>query len=94
MPRRVPAAYAGRNSTSPAPTAPHPARDADSVRRPPGRSWRPPSWPAPRSPRRGRATGPLGLGPHDPGHGGDPALQRALAELVGRPAGRPARSRS
>ncbi|MFI0923944.1 serine hydrolase domain-containing protein [Streptomyces sp. NPDC021012] len=92
MSRRVPAAYAGRNSTSSAPgrTGPRPrlrfrtaAAGTIVAAALLGGATTAPAGAAPPVPSD-RAQAPYG-----PGHGGDPALQRALAELVGAPGGPP-----
>ncbi|WP_225802150.1 serine hydrolase [Streptomyces sp. NK15101] len=85
MPRRVPAAHDGRNSTSSAParTGPRPRRRFRAAA----------AGAVAAAVLSGAATAPAaaappGPAPHGPGHG-DPALQRALADLVAAPGGPP-----
>ncbi|MFI8766817.1 serine hydrolase domain-containing protein [Streptomyces sp. NPDC053792] len=87
MPRRVPAAYDGRSSTSPAcgPTGPRPRWRfrAAAVGAAVAAAVLSGGVTAPAA-----AAAPPGPGTYDSGHG-DPALQRALAELVAAPGGPP-----
>ncbi|MFF0559460.1 serine hydrolase domain-containing protein [Streptomyces sp. NPDC004266] len=86
MPRRVPAAYDGRNSTSSARarTGPRPRRGfgAAAVGAVVAAAVLGGAATAP------VAAAPTATAPHGPGHG-DPALQRALADLVAAPGGPP-----
>ncbi|MFI1655759.1 serine hydrolase domain-containing protein [Streptomyces sp. NPDC020472] len=86
MPRRVPAAYDGRNSTSSARarTGPRPGRGfgAAAVGAVVAAAVLVGAATAP------VAAAPTATAPHGPGHG-DPALQRALADLVAAPGGPP-----
>ncbi|MGW8763648.1 serine hydrolase domain-containing protein [Streptomyces sp. NPDC055815] len=81
MPRRVPAAYAGRNSTSS-------ARGRTGPR--PGHRFRTAAAGAvvAAAVLAGAATAPVTAAPYDGGHG-DPALRKALADLVAAPGGPP-----